>query len=243
MAPGRALSARRAHRRQPGAGGSSAWWLSTLAARRSTGPKRERPRSNGFSCHAARSPPTPSPFSFMRWSTTSATSLGRRRCPRRRNRGPISCFEKPIKIGTKVVSDGLYLTFQMTRGRGIAADVRVYLCSTPGCVRHTHQPEGALGSKDADHHGEVHLGALALLCAVADEIRCREEPKARLWPSRTCRLQLLTRRSPACCAIITLEESRCPRVADVANPYCSRGPRWSRYVGRFCGGSISLFVI
>jgi hypothetical protein len=85
-----------------------------LTARRSTGPKRERARSSGSSGHAARSPPTQSPFSFVRWPTTSTSSLGRWRCPRRRNRGADQLPEKPIKIGAKVVSHGLYLTFQMT---------------------------------------------------------------------------------------------------------------------------------
>jgi Transposase DDE domain group 1 len=54
------------------------------AARRSNGSRKAK--AHGRGCHAARSPATPSASSSMRWPTTSATSCGRWRCPRRRSR-------------------------------------------------------------------------------------------------------------------------------------------------------------
>ena len=83
VASGRALSARRLHRHQHGATRQKSSRSTINAALASNGSRKARARSNGRGCHAGRSPPTPSGFSFMRWPTISAISCARWRCPRR----------------------------------------------------------------------------------------------------------------------------------------------------------------
>ena len=52
-----------------------------------SGSRKARTPSSGRGCHAARSPPTPCGFSFMRWPTISPTSCGRWLCRRRSSSG------------------------------------------------------------------------------------------------------------------------------------------------------------
>ena len=88
VASGRTLSARRLHRHQHGAAARECRRLLQQArARASSGSKRARARSNGRGCHAARSPPTPFGFSFMRSPTISAISCARWRRPSRSRTG------------------------------------------------------------------------------------------------------------------------------------------------------------
>ena len=71
----------------------------------SSGSRKARTRSSGRGCHAARSPPTPSGFSFMRWPTISPTSCGRWRCPRPSAHWSLTSLrEKLVKIGAKIVT-------------------------------------------------------------------------------------------------------------------------------------------
>ncbi len=59
----------------------------TSAGRASSGSRKARTPSSGRGCHAARLPPTPCGFSFMRWPIISPTSCGHWLCRRRSSSG------------------------------------------------------------------------------------------------------------------------------------------------------------
>lgn len=91
--------------------------FTTSAGRASGGSGKARTLAIGRGCHAARLPPKPCGFSFIRWPIVSPTSCGRRLCRKRLRETPDgqalkgNRWEGCVQMPTKMTSSALRTPF------------------------------------------------------------------------------------------------------------------------------------